>query len=349
MSQAPAMSLIDIGLVLATPFDIVRLFAIPVFLWAAWCDLQTRRVPNKAWVPLLILGVLFLPVEAWLAWGTLDWPYFFYSTVGSLCLVVPGVFLFWYLGGFGGADAKAIISLAVLFPTYPAYYIAGSQYPAATMPIDTVAFGALSNATVGLVVVPVALVVWNLATGHLSKVAFLGKPESVTEIHQYPGKLLETPAGFSTSGLDLDVLRMYLRWRGITIADVIDHPDQIRRPGAVPVDPNDPTNGAVRSDDRQRATKRVMHSSYHPATPDYTLVSEPSQTADDWGAERFFSDVEKNTYGATTEDLQDGLELLSHRETVWVSPGLPFMIPLAIGLILTLTYGNILFQLIQFF
>lgn len=342
------MNLIDIGVMLATPLDIIRLLAIPVFIWAAWRDHQTRRVSNKAWIPLLVIGVLFLPIEAWLAWGTSEWVFFIYPAAGGLLIVVPSVVALWSLGGFGGADAKAIITLAVLFPTYPAYYIAGSQFPLVKMTVDSVAFSVLANATVALLIVPASLVMWNVWNGNVNKVALVGKPEPVERVDQLPGKLLETPDGLDTSGLDLDALRMYLRWRGITLSDVRDHTSQIRRPGAVPADPNDPTDGAVRSDDRQRADKKVIHSDFLASTPDYGALSEPSPNDDEWGAERFLDETDKYVYGTTPEGLRDGLEVLAADETVWVSPGLPFLIPVAVGLVTTLTYGNVLFGLVQY-
>lgn len=39
----------------ATP-DLLRLLSVPVFAWVAWRDVETRRVPDRAWVPLLALA-----------------------------------------------------------------------------------------------------------------------------------------------------------------------------------------------------------------------------------------------------------------------------------------------------
>lgn len=331
------------GGVLATPFDIIRLVAVPVFVWAAWRDLQTRRVPNEAWIPLLLTGVAFLPIEAWLAWGTPEWPFFSYPVAVGLGIVSPVVLGLWYLGGFGGGDAKAIITLAVLFPTYPTYYIAGSQYPLNTLPLGSVAVTVLTNATVGLLIVPLSLATWNTVNRRLNSVAPFGKPEPVERIDQLPGKLLENPHGLSMDGLDLDALRMYLRWRGITVSDVCEHTEQIRRPGTVPSDTHDPTDGAVRHSDRKRADRSTpaSHRSYERHT-------EPSQTDDEWGAQQFLEEIERHAYDTSANDLRDGLEVLAAKDTVWVSPGLPFLIPVTLGLITALAYGNIVFGVAQF-
>jgi preflagellin peptidase FlaK len=48
-------------------------------------------------------------------------------------------------------------------------------------------------------------------------------------------------------------------------------------------------------------------------------------------------------YGTTPEVLREGLDLIARQDRVWFSPGMPFLLPLTIGLIVALTYGDILF------
>jgi preflagellin peptidase FlaK len=35
------------------------------------------------------------------------------------------------------------------------------------------------------------------------------------------------------------------------------------------------------------------------------------------------------------------------RETVWLSPGVPFIVPVFLGLVVALTYGDLLFGLLR--
>ena len=46
--------------------------------------------------------------------------------------------------------------------------------------------------------------------------------------------------------------------------------------------------------------------------------------------------------GTTSERLREGLERVSTEDALWVSPGLPFLVPLFGGLVLALTYGDAL-------
>ena len=94
------------------------LIGLILLLWASRLDLRSRIVPNRVWklflavlAPFTLYEVLFIPhsaMEMMLALFQL--------------LFVSGIALaFYYLGFYGGADAKALIVLSVLFPFYPEF------------------------------------------------------------------------------------------------------------------------------------------------------------------------------------------------------------------------------------
>lgn len=94
------------------------LIGLILLLWASRLDLRSRIVPNRVWklflaalAPFTLYEVLFIPhsaMEMMLALFQL--------------LFVSGIALaFYYLGFYGGADAKALIVLSILFPFYPEF------------------------------------------------------------------------------------------------------------------------------------------------------------------------------------------------------------------------------------
>jgi preflagellin peptidase FlaK len=89
-----------------------------VFLvYASWSDLKTREVNNKVWI---ILGPLALALTAFQFLCFSSQPIqllqsFILSFVVTSALAVA-VF---YAGGFGGADAKALMCIALALPVYP--------------------------------------------------------------------------------------------------------------------------------------------------------------------------------------------------------------------------------------
>ncbi|MFC6729315.1 prepilin peptidase, partial [Natronoarchaeum mannanilyticum] len=240
--------MIDLGFVVAPEWDLLRLLAVPVFGWAAWRDVKSRRVPNKTWLPLLALGLLALVWQASSlhATGGYRWQLFVRQVAISLGLVVPLAYAFWWIGGFGGADAKALMVLAVLLPTFPSYFLAGgAEYPLVQTRIGVFSFSVLTNAVIVAAAYPLALALYNAVRGRFSSAMAVGLERPWSAVLTAHGQLLERPDGLTRRGLDLDALRMYLRWRGLGLADLRERPDYYRDPATLPDDPNPPTDGAV--------------------------------------------------------------------------------------------------------
>ncbi len=311
---------------IATPSDLLRLLAVPVLAWAAYRDLETRRVPNRTWLPLVAVGLLALAFDLLALVGVSAFArrLFLIQTLLSLGFVAPLGYVFWRIGGFGGADAKAIITLAVLFPVYPTYAVLGGAFPVYEAPLGVFSFTILSNAVLAGLLYPVVLALRNAPRGELTPAMFVGRPVDIEELTAEYGRLLEASGGFTRRGLDLDALRMYLRWRGVSFADLRADPERYRR--SAPSDPNDPGDGAVGDD-------RVL---------DGGETTEPVDD-DPWAAAAFLS--EHAAYGTTPAALRDGLDAVSEpdRETVWITPGIPFILPILAGLLAALTFGDLLF------
>ena len=316
--------------------DLLRLVVLPVFAWAAWRDINTRRLPNRLWPPLVALGIGLLAWEAiqQAPFGTYSGRLFLVQAGVSLLFIAPLGYAFWWLGGFGGADAKALITLAVLLPTFPRYDLGVLSLPLADTPLGVFSLTVLTDTVLIAAIAPILLAVGNLVRGHVNlKAMFFARPVSVDSIPDRHGKLFETPDGIAR-GLDLDALRMYLRWRGTTLAALQDNPQSHRDPSSVEAT-HDPTDGGT------HVGPRTDGGVAQPAAESAVDFDDP------WAAERFFDEIEGSAYGSTPEGLRDALELLAStdRETLWVSPGLPFVVPMFVGLLVAFTYGDLLFGL----
>ncbi|AQL44521.1 peptidase A24 [Halorientalis sp. IM1011] len=329
--------------------DLLRLVAVPALGWAAWRDIETRRVPNRTWLPLLGVAVLALAVEAWQVWtgttvGYVNQRAYFLRVTISLGFVIPLAYGFWWIGGFGGADAKALITLAVLFPTFPTYLFPDFALPVVVPTLGVFAMTILSNTVVVGLFYPVALTLRNAAGGHVAKAMVIGRPVQTDRLDEEYGRLLQTPDGFTRRGLDLDALRMYLAWRGASLDELRAAPDEYRDPSSIPAATNPPGDGAIAVTDGGTPTdESVVESrdSDEAGTPDEEGIADP------WGAERFFEEIEGSAYGTTPEQLREGLTVLSSDDEVWITPGIPFLVPMFLGLLLGLTYGDVLYAVIE--
>jgi preflagellin peptidase FlaK len=368
--------------------DTLRLLAIPFFAYVAVLDIRTRRVPNRTWIPLAALAVLLLVWDILrVMTGDTD-PVtrqnFYIQTLISIGLVIPLAYVFWLVGGFGGADAKAFFVVAVLFPAFPVYrlwewsvnggavagaldLLPGATY-AGTLPLVEPSFGVfsitvLSNTVVMGALYPVALAARNTTVGYVSPGMFVAKPVAWDRATEEYGTLLQMPerslreslslsglrAYLSFRGVDLDALRMYLRWRGLSLSALRENPDRFRNPASLPPDPNRPGDGAIPTDGRddETATEETTATAFgdaEPWAPETHLVANGD---DPWGAAAFLDDIEGSAYGTSAETLRDGLDSLADDDVVWISPGIPFLVPLFVGLVLAFVYGDLLFAMFQ--
>jgi len=329
--------------------DLLRLVIVPVLGWAAWRDVETRRVPNRTWLPLAALGVVLLlwdGATVLTSAGGFERRLFLVRVAVSLGFIAPLSYMFWRLGGFGGADAKAFIVVAVLLPTFPTYHLLGVTLPVQQTALGVFSFTVLTNTVLVGALYPVALLARNALAGRFSLAMVVGVPVSWDSIPTRHGRLLETPAGLTRGGLDLDALRMYLRWRGETLASLRADAETLRNPATLPADPNPPTDGAVSasSDAAEPTADRSVD-----RRVDRPKSNDGGELADPWGAETFLADIDHGAYGTTPGDLRDGLDLLAQRDVVWLSPGIPFLVPLFVGLLVAFTYGDLLFGLLGLF
>jgi len=102
--------------------DGTRTFLCVSFLiYASWSDYKTREVSNKVWV---ILGPSALALTGF--------QFLFYSSqplqllqsyILSFAVTSVLAVAIFYAGGFGGADAKALMCIALALPVYPSHLL----------------------------------------------------------------------------------------------------------------------------------------------------------------------------------------------------------------------------------
>jgi preflagellin peptidase FlaK len=343
----------EVRAMVATTADLIRLVVVLVLAWAAWRDLKTRRVPNRIWVPLLVLGGILLVWEAVFVYQVESFRggWWLYHVGANFVLVVPLAGFLWWQRAMGAADIKAIITLAVLLPTVPAYSIGGATYPLAEATHGIFSLTVLTNAVLLTGVIPLVFLVQNLIRGWIDFPGMVvSRRVDIESLPDRAGKLVETPAGFDTDGLDLDVLRMYLRWREVPLATLRANREVGRNPMSIG-ETHPPSDGRFDIDDDVDWGNPDLNDALRTEYSDKTETAD--ETADDeWGAAEFFDSVDQSTYGVDITQLRRGLDVVtdSDRDQVAVTLGVPFIPLLFVGLVIALTYGDLLFKMLfQFF
>jgi preflagellin peptidase FlaK len=147
---------------------------------------------------------------------------------------------------------------------------------------------------------------------------FLTYESTPTALLTTHGKLVTADDGQSRHGLDLDALRMYLNWRGITFETLCANPAQFKT--TAPTRPGPVGDGSELIGE------------------EYTNDTDDEPVPDDaWGAAAFVEAYD--AYGTSTVELRDGLERATRDETVYVTPGLPLITSFFAGIVATAFAG----------
>lgn len=328
---------------IATEPDTLRLLALPVLAWAAWSDHHTRRVDRRVWAMLIIIGSI---AAVWQVdqlapiYTTED-----FRTLTQLIIVPPATgflaVILYRAGAFGGADAKALFALGLVFPT-PVEYVLPAlsiQLPIYQPQIMLIAVG-FNGMLFAVLLYLLKMWAQNLKRGERTVELLVTEEIAVSKIPETPGQMNWTDETGELHTLDLDALRMYFRWKNTTVSDIRQHPNEHRSTGKL--------EAIYEIDDG------VIHSeitSNHPlASEDFDSHENPTvadrdvtvNEDDAWGAQTFLDSITHTAYGTTTEELSGGLEHILTTQSIRVQPAFPLIVPLFLGVVTAVTIGDII-------
>jgi Type IV leader peptidase family. len=328
------------------------LYLIPVVVLVVfgYIDWRIRRIPNAVWKPLFAVSFAFLSYRVFDVYGTPMFEPLLIQVLVS-AVSVGGLGLFAGVTGlFGGADVKGLLWISITLPVYPSF--TSFVYEPV---VGVLSFSVFLNALLLGVAYQGVLIAVNAVRGDwdLRMVAGVRVPVgSLTAMH---GRIIRKPMGVSDvintvqSGgditdagldpcLDLDTLRMYLRWRATSLTEIRVDSSWFRSSAPVPWITGEFSDGRV---DRVAGFDEVTESS--PRVDGLGVAwAFPGEEVDPWGASAFVQTagekyvwMSESVYGDSPASIRRGLEMVSSQRTVWVSPGLPFFVLLAGGAILS--------------
>ncbi len=139
--------------------EILKVLAcMPFLLYACYADIRTRRVANEVWVMMFGVGFIFIMHDL-IIYGL---PYLVRNIL-SFLFIFAFVYILFQFGAFGGADAKVLMVISLIIPTFPAIELASEQFPVnGVPPINLFAFSVFGNSVILTVIVPIGLFLYNL-------------------------------------------------------------------------------------------------------------------------------------------------------------------------------------------
>jgi len=132
-----------------------------VLLWASYHDWKKREVPNVVWVVFLPVAAVLTIFETYTMGFSMEFNFLQLLSVGVSTAIFVAIS---YVGLWGGADSKALIGLAILFPHPPLLSDPPLGYTLPAFPL--VVF--IDSLIISLAAIPYAVasnIVWRSRTG----------------------------------------------------------------------------------------------------------------------------------------------------------------------------------------
>jgi len=155
--------IIDVVKILITLFVLVK---------ASWHDLKTREIPDNLWLIMIFTAIPLDVIQYLLE------PYDLVFAVIQFVVIFVLANVMFYLLGFGGADCKALICLALMFPTYPKLF----EF---TTPGFIFALSVLTNSVIVAPALPLILAIRNAIKGDIGKLMFIGYRVDIDNIPKF--------------------------------------------------------------------------------------------------------------------------------------------------------------------
>jgi len=255
--------------------------SLAILIYSSWSDYKTREVSNRVWVIYAPIA-LFLSLAELILYDPFKLPFFGLSFGVTVAIAI----VLFYSGGFGGADSKALMCIALALPFStealfkPIFASGVSPISKVIFPLTIFSNSVLFAAASGIYML-LRNIIWNVKHGR--KIF-----EDTLAAESIGKKIIVLITGYKVS-----VAKLQEKWHVYPMEDV--------------------------DDDGENPIKRK-------------LVVLPR----DEGRNEI---VERLSKAVDTGKIND---------CVWATPGLPMLIFITVGLIVSLLLGDIVWLLISF-
>ena len=310
--------------------DLLRIMAIiPILLYASYTDIISRRVKDEVWGVTILIGLLLLSYDI----IHNDMTEIILSLITSIILVGGLAWIIYKLKIFYGADYKAFVAIAILFPWQPTVgilplndilihmnvmdifnYQDTNQLLNNLILYASVAIFGLT-AFVNTILFSLIYFVWNILhnikTGEFSVSkplrSLTAQKVNTSDLENRYGNIIEKPEGKNKitkgynyvknglQGITTDFFKDYKQWylNNQTVSKDID-------------------------------LKQI----------DEIKMDEFIEDMDSWDSTDPQSDKEK-------------VEEILNKDRVWITPGTPFIVPITLGVFSTIIFGNLVYTILM--
>ena len=155
-----------------TILDTIRLITgIVILFYASYTDIKTRRASNILWIIMGVIGAILIIIQ----YFTTGFENMYYLLFIPIMIGLVYV-LFQLRLIFGGADAKALMAIAILVPIEPAI----GQIPIWRGGIMPFSWSIFANSLIVFILIPISLLIYNISKKNIQfPYSFIGYKMSV--------------------------------------------------------------------------------------------------------------------------------------------------------------------------
>ncbi len=167
--------------------DILKIiFCTPFLIYSCYSDIKTRRVSDSVWYIMILGGIIFLSYH--LSVSGLFYLLYVFISFGLMYLFIEiyeRISALFHIRMMGGADAKLLLILSIIFPFYPTFKAFNHVFPL-IMPLNLFVFSVLGDAVMVAILIPIGFAIYNVTkTGlHIDNSAyiFVGYKTKISEL-----------------------------------------------------------------------------------------------------------------------------------------------------------------------
>ena len=208
------MFMVEVGIVLG----VVRLLVGVIILsYASYTDIKTRKASNLNWLVMGGIGGILLAIQYFtIGFGDqINYLIFIPIMIGLVYLLFQMRLI------FGGADAKALMALAILAPIEPSIY----EYPIFNGSLMPFSWSIFSNSIIIFLFIPLSLFVFNLLKRNIGfPYCFLGYKMKISKAREkfvWPlEKIVDGKQKFAYMPKDFDVTEELNEFEKLGISEI---------------------------------------------------------------------------------------------------------------------------------
>lgn len=314
------------------PIDEIRVGVILItLLYASYTDLKRRRVDNKVWIPAGLIGLLLIGYESYTQ-GVAET-----LVIATISVVVIGglSYILFYFRVIYGADYKAFVIIALLVPTHPEIL----NFPIYDLSVESVGSKIVSSENI------VELFIESNRYIALTNFGFSVLVNSAICSVVY--FFMNAYHNIKNDEFKLNRPLRSICAKRIRSEDITEYHAQVIKESERD---NFIYRGIEFLSNGLKGVSADFYRDYLEWHRNRRFTSEDDDISDieDIKIEKF-SEISDEWIIDNPRDDKKLAEIILGRDKVWVTPGIPFIVPMTLGVILSIFLGNIWYILVFIF